>query len=128
MSSQLIGGSDLTDVPGVNGTDAQLEYAARRASDAVMSGWCNPIDPPPQWVRDIAVDMAADYLMNPTGATSTTRSVDDASRTVRWDGNLRPRRTASFELTDAERQKLCPKIRLGLGNMRVHVPVPRTLR
>ena len=126
MAGQLITRADLTAVPGVTGTDEQLDYAARRASDAVTSGWCNPIDPAPPWVKDIAIDMAADYLANPTGATSTTRSVDDASRTVRWDGNYRPRRIASFELTDAERDKLCPKVRRGVGSIRLGVPGYRT--
>jgi hypothetical protein len=121
MTDDIITGADLVNVPGVSGTPAELEYAARRAAAAVAASWCNPVDPAPQWVKDIAIDVAADYLVNPTGATSTSRSIDDASRTVSFKAQ-RPRRPGPFQLTENEAERLCPKVRRGVGSISLGVP------
>lgn len=117
----LIDGTDLANVPGISGTSEQLAYAARRASDAVMAAWCNPIVDPPQWVKDIAIDVAADYMANPNGATSTSRSIDDASRTISFKAQ-RPRRPGPFQLNATELERLCPKVRRGVGSISLGVP------
>lgn len=118
--ADIITKDDLAGLPGVTGTDAQLAYAARRAGTAVSSAWRTPIDPVPQWVKDIAIDVAMRYLSNPTGATSTTRSVDDASRTVRYDRGPTP--GGGFTLTADERSKLSPIVRRRVGSARLAVP------
>lgn len=119
--ADLIEAADLVEVPGVTGTETDLAYAARRASSSVMSAWCRPVDPVPGWVRDIAVDIAARYLRNPRGTTSVTRHVDDASRTERFaeKGTVLP---GTFDPTEDELAKLCPKARRRLGSIRLSVP------
>lgn len=117
----LIDKFDLEAVPGITGTDATLTYVARRASTAVASKWCHPIDPAPDWVKDIAIDVAVRYLNNPKGITSVTRSVDDASRTERFE-NTGQRMTRGFELTDEEIAALCPVRRNRVGSIRLRVP------
>lgn len=101
-------------------TDQQLKYAARRASSLVAGNWASPIDPAPQWVKDIAIDVAARYLANPRGVTSVTRSLDDASRTERYEGG--GTRAGKFYLDDDEFAKLNPKVRTRVGSTRLHVP------
>ncbi|GAA1909365.1 hypothetical protein GCM10009737_08270 [Nocardioides lentus] len=115
----LITEPDLAAVPGVPGTVEGRTYAARRASTAVGRHWAGAV-PAPQWVKDIAIDLAVDYLHNPTGTTSVTRSVDDASRTDRYDGARR--RGAPFELTATEIARLAPpKARRRVGSIRLGV-------
>lgn len=119
--ADIITGSDLATVPGARDSSAEdRDYAAQRASNAVAAAWSNPVTPPPNWVRDIAIDLAVDYLANPTGATSTTRSIDDASRTVRYEGARV--RGGPFLLTEDERSRLCPRITRRVGSVRLAVP------
>lgn len=118
----IIAASDLASVPGAKDKpEADRSYAAQRASAAVSGAWCSPVTPIPDWVKNIAIDLAVDYLVNPTGATSTTRSIDDASRTVRFDGQ-QSRRSGPFRLTDDERSRLCPRITRRVGSLRLNVP------
>lgn len=116
----LIAANDLEDLPGLATTEEQRTYAARRASSLVVSRWADPISPPPEWVRDIAIDVAVRYLTNPRGITSVTRTVDDASRTERYEG---PRREGGFNLTDDEIARLNPTVRRRrVGSIRLAVP------
>lgn len=111
---------DLAEVPNLPSSEADLTYAARRASSAVGAAWANPVDPAPLWVKDIAIDVAVRYLHNPRGTTSVTRSIDDASRTERYERGSIP--GGNFSLTDAEADKLTRRPRRRTGSIRLTVP------
>lgn len=117
----IITKNDLAGLPGVTGTDTELEYAARRAGVAVESAWATPVDPVPQWVKDLATDVAVRYLNNPRGVTSVTRSVDDASRTERYGERGAPL-GGGFTLTDDELARLSAIVRRRVGSTRLAVP------
>jgi hypothetical protein len=119
--ADLITADDLSGIPGISGTPDELAYAARRASSSVAPAWCRPVDPPPQWVKDIAIDVAVRYLHNPRGTTSVTRRIDDASRTERYEDGVASG-VGSFELEDSERKRLCPAVRRRVGSIRLAVP------
>lgn len=116
--ADIITYQDLVDVPGLSATEGQRTYAARRASNLVASKWVKPVDDAPQWVKDIAIDVATRYLANPRGVTSYTRSVDDASRTERFENGAR----GGFYLTAGELEQLCPTMRRRVGSARLSVP------
>lgn len=123
MAIVIIDRNDLSGIPGVSGTDAELDYAAKRASARVEEAWCNPTGSPPQWVRDIAIDVAVRYLTNPRGVSSVTRRVDDASRTERYgEGGPGAVPQIGFHLTDDEKTRLCPKVRRSVGTITTKVP------
>lgn len=123
----IITAADLAGVPGLGAaSDDEKTYAARRAGDLVASSWCTPTDPVPQWVKDIAVDVAVRYLSNPRNLSSVTRTkaLDDASRseTERYADGTR----GGLSLTDDELTRLCPTAITGrvagIGSMRLRVP------
>lgn len=120
--ADLISETDLQDLPGITSTPAQRTYAARRASNLVSSHWAKPVDPVPPWVKDIAIDVAARYLSNPRGLASTTRTVDEASRTERFETGTGSRPRRGFFLEEDELRRLAPKIRRRVGSVRLGVP------
>lgn len=79
-----------------------LDNIAQRTNQLVDEEWANPVTPIPQWVVNIAWDVALRAGVNPTGVTSTTRSFDDITRTDRWEAGQRN----GVHLTDDERQLL----------------------
>lgn len=123
--SDILTAEQLAQVPGVDAAQDVLEYAARRASDAVAHYWAPVVDPVPEWVTDIAADVAIGYLdtlTRPRGVTSMTRSVDDASRTVRFDEHGTGTQLAAFELTDTQIARLRPARVKGSRSIRLGVP------
>lgn len=81
---------------------AALDNVADRTNALVDEEWSNPSDPAPQWVVNIAWNVAIRAGRNPLGVTSTTRSFDDITRTDRWEAG----QPEGVFLTDDERRLL----------------------
>lgn len=79
-----------------------LDNIAARTNALVEEEWANPVTPVPQWVVNLAWDVAVRAGRNPMGVTSTTRSFDDVTRTDRWEAG----QGFGVFLTEDERAKL----------------------
>lgn len=115
-------GADLASYLERDETDA-LDNIAARANALVDEAWANPIDPAPEWVKNIAWNVALRAGANPTGVTSTTRSWDDVTRTDRFESGQRQ----GIYLTDDEATELRgdtadPTQPVGVGSIRMKVP------
>jgi hypothetical protein len=100
--AQFLSGAELASYLGrpVSGT---LDNIADRANALVTEEWtANVVSPPPEWVKNIAWDVAVRAGANPKGLTSETRSWDDATRTERWEAAGR----IGVYLTDDELDRL----------------------
>jgi hypothetical protein len=103
---------------------ATYDNIAERAVATVMEKWANPRDPAPQWVINIAWDVAVRGGSNPKQVTSRTDQWDDITETERFD----PSGPKGIYLTDEEEQKLladsltptAPPI--GVQSIRMSVP------
>lgn len=117
--ADIITGPNLASQPGVQGYTAdQLKGTADRVNALIGEAWKDPSDPAPQWVVEIALDVATRYLANPKGLESWTRSIDDASRTERVRiGDL----TGLF-LTEAQKRRLRGGAGRRARSMRLRVP------
>lgn len=62
-----------------------LDSITTRTNALVTEEWINPVDPPPQWVVNIAWNVATRAGANRKNVTSTTRAWDDVTRTDRWE-------------------------------------------
>lgn len=83
--AQFLNGAELATYLGVAQTPT-LDNIVARANDLVTEEWtANISDPPQQWVRNIAWNVAVRAGANPKGLTSQTRSWDDVTRTERWE-------------------------------------------
>lgn len=80
----------------------QLTNIAQRTNALIDQEWADPVDPAPEWVKNIAWDVAIRAGANPTGATSTTKAWDDISRTDRFEAGQRN----GVYLTDDEKALL----------------------
>lgn len=82
---------------------AAIDNIVSRTNALVTEEWSNPVDPAPEWVKNIAWDVAIRAAGNPTpGKTSTTRSWDDVTVTDRWESGQR----GGVYLTDEEKALL----------------------
>lgn len=64
----------------------QLGVIVELTNGLVMEKWANPVSDPqliPPSVKALALEVAARPCRNPRGASSVTKSVDDASKTER---------------------------------------------
>jgi hypothetical protein len=73
-----------------------------RTNALVTEQWTHPVDPVPEWVKNIAWNVAIRAGANPTGVTSTTRAWDDITRTDRFESGQKQ----GVYLTDDEETKL----------------------
>lgn len=81
--------------------DGAIANIVQRTNALVSQEWANPTDPAPEWVKNIAWDVAIRAGVNPKGVTSQTRSWDDMSKTERWEAGDK-----GVRLTDEERTLL----------------------
>jgi hypothetical protein len=73
-----------------------------RTNALVDEEWANPVFPVPQWVTNIAWDVAIRAGRNTEGVTSSTESWDDITVTKRWEAG----EADGVYLTDEERARL----------------------
>lgn len=83
-------------------TSARLDNIAQRTNALIDEAWAAPRSPIPQWVVNIAYDVAIRAGRNPLGVTSKTRSFDDTTVTERFDASEQ----VGVYLTDAEQFRL----------------------
>lgn len=101
-----------------------LTNIVTRTNSLVTEEWANPVDPVPEWVTNIAWNVAIRAGDNPSpGKTSTTRSWDDVSITDRWEAG----RSGGVFLTDEESRLLHgdtadPTQPVGVGSIQLKVP------
>lgn len=81
--------------------DGAIQNIADRVNALVTEKWANPATPVPEWVKNIAWNVAIRAGANRKGVTSQTRSWDDVTKTDRWEAG-----TFGVELTDDETLKL----------------------
>lgn len=81
---------------------AALDNIASRTNLLIDEEWVNPRTPVPQWIVNLAWDVAIRAGANPRGHTSETKSFDDITRTERFD----PNKPTGVYLTDDEKAKL----------------------
>lgn len=81
--------------------DGAIDNIVRRTNALVGQEWANPTDPAPEWVKNIAWDVAIRAGANPKGVTSQTRSWDDMTKTERWEAG-----NTGVKLTDDEKSLL----------------------
>lgn len=117
--------SDLENYPGVTATPDELDNTVDRVNALIEEAWTNPVDPVPQWVREIALTASARFLANPRGLASwtSTRSIDDATRSQTeraTEGSVR----AGLHLTAEELARLggIALNRRRVGSIRLSVP------
>ena len=82
--------------------DGALTSIVSRTNSLVTQEWASPVDPAPEWVKNIAWNVAIRAGANPTGFTSTTRSWDDVTRTDRFESG----QAQGVYLTDEEQALL----------------------
>jgi hypothetical protein len=81
--------------------DGAIDNIAQRANALVTQEWANPTTIVPEWVKNIAWDVAIRAAANPKGVTSQTRSWDDLTMTQRWEAG-----TTGVKLLDDEKALL----------------------
>lgn len=82
--TEFLTGTDLASFLGVDETNA-IDSIVDRTNALVLEEWASPVFPIPQWVTNIAWDVAVRAGSNPGGKTSTTRAWDDITVTDRWE-------------------------------------------
>lgn len=96
--AQFLSGAELASYLGV-AQSATIDSIADRSNRLVTEEWTASVtDPPKEWVRNIAWNVAVRAGGNPKGLTSQTRSWDDVTRTERWESAAR----VGVYLTDDE--------------------------
>lgn len=116
MSEPIIDSSDLASYRGAN-TDIILELANELVLDII-----GDLTPLPARVRAITLEVAARATRNPDGVTSQTSSIDDWTRTKRWEAAAQ----AGVYVSDAERVELLSFLSTTpiqpRGSIKLHVP------
>lgn len=101
---------------------AAIDNIVTRTNALVDEEWATPRFPVPQWVVNIAWDVAVRAGANPTGLTSTTKAWDDISRTDRFEAGT----GFGVYLTDDEKTKLhddAPTaVAVGVKSIRMSIP------
>jgi hypothetical protein len=83
-------------------TSSALDNIADRTNALIDEEWANPVTPIPQWVVNIAWNVALRASRNIEGVTSATKSWDDITVTKRWEAG----EPDGVYLTDDERLRL----------------------
>lgn len=99
----IITADDLVSYPGIP-AGADRDALAAGASDEVLGAWKTPVDPAPQWVKNIAKKVAARASINPKGLAMLSRQLDDAKRTEQYADGAAGQ--VGYWLTAAERALL----------------------
>lgn len=81
--------------------DGAINNIVQRTNALVTQEWANPTTPIPEWVVNIAWDVAIRAGVNRKGVTSQTRSWDDVTKTERWEAGA-----TGVRLTDDEKALL----------------------
>lgn len=82
-----------------------LDNIVTRTNDLVDEEWAAPRSPIPQWVVNIAWNVALRASRNVDGVTSVTKAWDDVTVTKRFESTGDDEQTGVY-LTDAERKRL----------------------
>lgn len=99
--TQYLTGADLASYLGRT-EDGAIDNVVTRTNALVDEEWANPVFPVPQWVTNIAWDVAIRAGRNTEGVTSTTKSWDDITVTKRFEAG----EPDGVYLTDDERLRL----------------------
>jgi hypothetical protein len=81
--------------------DGAIDNVVKRVNALVTQEWANPTTVVPEWVKNVAWNVAIRAASNPKGVTSKTRSWDDMTTTERWEAGA-----AGVTLTDEEKTLL----------------------
>lgn len=83
-------------------TSATLDNIAERTNALIDEEWAAPTSPVPQWVVNIAWNVAIRAGRNPEGVTSKTDSFDDITQTMRFEAG----EADGVYLTESEQLRL----------------------
>lgn len=99
--SDYVTGSDLASFLERDQSSA-LDNIAERTNALIDEEWASPVSPVPQWVVNIAWDVALRAGRNPEGVTSKTDSWDDVTQTKRFESGQQD----GVYLTESEQLRL----------------------
>ena len=99
--SDYVTGADLASFLERDQSNA-LDNVAERTNALIDEEWASPVSPVPQWVVNIAWDVALRAGRNPEGVTSKTDSWDDVTQTKRFESGQQD----GVYLTESEQLRL----------------------